>query len=314
MNGARRNVRAVRACLYTAWMLNQDQSVQSGARGDAGVGVPERVLLVVAAASEARAVLRGLSSSPHAEGAEPPPWTVREVGPRTDLMLTGVGKANAAGAVALALARGLSHAQGAQVGYRAVINLGIAGALPALDGAQGVGLVYRLPPLAWVLASRSTFADEGLASGAGFQSLAEMGFPMLDEPVIGPGQGGPSLGLSDGLVRPLGAVVNERDEVGAAAGITIAPIATVSTCSGTDALALEVARRTGALAECMEGAAIGLVCARLAVPFAELRVISNTTGERARQRWDIRGALAGLGELAAAVVGAMHAPVHRAGR
>jgi futalosine hydrolase len=283
-------------------MPNQDRSVQSGSPPDA------RVLLVVAAASEARAVLRGLMATDAAHG-DLTPWSVREVGLRTDLVLSGVGKANAAGAVAHALA-------GTRGGYRAVINLGIAGALPALDGPAGEGSMpaYRLPLLAWVLASRSTFADEGLVSPDGFQSLAEMGFPMIDEPVVAPGCGGPSLGLSDALARPLGGVVEARAGREGELGGVVAPVATVSTCSGTDALAAEVARRTGALAEGMEGAAAGLVCARLGVPFAELRVISNTTGERSRQRWDVRGALAGLSELSASVAQAMDSTSSPPGR
>jgi len=74
----------------------------------------------------------------------------------------------------------------------------------------------------------------------------------------------------------------------------IGPIATVATCSGTDAAAAEVARRTGALAEAMEGAAVVHAARRLHVPAIELRSISNTTGDRARQQWDLALALRSL--------------------
>jgi nucleoside phosphorylase len=62
-------------------------------------------------------------------------------------------------------------------------------------------------------------------------------------------------------------------------------------------LAHEIRVRTGALAEAMEGAAVGMVAARLGVAFAEVRVISNNTGDRGGQAWDLPGALAGLTRL-----------------
>ena len=58
--------------------------------------------------------------------------------------------------------------------------------------------------------------------------------------------------------------------------------------------------RTGAIAEAMEGGAVGVSAARVGggVWFSELRVISNTTGDRAGQRWDLSRALARLSETA----------------
>jgi hypothetical protein len=70
----------------------------------------------------------------------------------------------------------------------------------------------------------------------------------------------------------------------------------------------------------MEGAAVGLVAARFsdsfprrAMPFAEMRVISNTTGDRGSQVWDMKQALVGLTELAGAV-GALDPEVRERGR
>jgi futalosine hydrolase len=65
--------------------------------------------------------------------------------------------------------------------------------------------------------------------------------------------------------------------------------------------------RTGAVAEAMEGAAVALVAHRLRIPMAEVRVVSNTTGSRPRQVWDLKGALARLSDLAAAL---RDRPVH----
>jgi hypothetical protein len=49
----------------------------------------------------------------------------------------------------------------------------------------------------------------------------------------------------------------------------------------------------------MEGAAAGFAALRMGAPFAELRVISNDTGDRFEQTWDLAGALRGLSALAA---------------
>jgi futalosine hydrolase len=74
-------------------------------------------------------------------------------------------------------------------------------------------------------------------------------------------------------------------------------IATVSTCSGRDDLARAVATRTGAAAEAMEGAAVALAARRMNVRYGEVRAVSNTTGDRDRQRWAIGPALAVLSDL-----------------
>ena len=61
--------------------------------------------------------------------------------------------------------------------------------------------------------------------------------------------------------------------------------------------------RSSAIAEAMEGAAIAHTLARLhpALPFAEMRIISNSTGDRPRQHWDIPLAFRKLAELTAAI-------------
>jgi futalosine hydrolase len=192
-------------------------------------------------------------------------------------VVTGIGKSNAAGAVARVL-NDRDHA--------AVLSIGVAGALPRSGAAEG------LPLLSTVAASESVFADEGLQTEESFQDCAAMGFPLGPEPIRGPAVQSDDAVI--GLLRAIAAAV--------------APIATVSTCSGTDALAQQVVARTGAVAEGMEGAAVGLVAARLGIPFGELRVISNTTGRREGQRWDLRGALAVLGQAAARLAVARELP------
>jgi futalosine hydrolase len=221
------------------------------------------VILVAAAPSELSAILIGLDADP----SPPALWQIAR--PRSDIHLLhcGVTKSNAAGA----LARTLSGPELPS----AVINLGIAGSLP--------GTTPPLPPGTALAASASVFADEGLTSDIGYQSIAQMGFPL--------NQAGTASYAADAVL--LDALRSHVDAVG--------PIACVSTCSGTDALAREVAHRTGAVAECMEGAALALICARIGVPFCEVRTISNFTGARAAQAWDIPKALARLTNVVRAV-------------
>lgn len=216
-------------------------------------------LLVVAAPAEARAVMGGVGL----EGPMPEPWQAVPIADGLDLVVTGIGKANAAAGTALALCSRT---------YDSVVNLGIAGSLPVsrpLDLGDAVAAV------------RSAYADEGILLPDGrFVGCSEMGFP------LGPFD---DLGVhgSERLLECFRTLVSVR-----------ATIATVSTCSGTSALAQGVVARTGAVAEAMEGAAVGQVCARLGVGFLELRVISNTTGDRSGQVWAMDRALAGVARLA----------------
>ena len=68
---------------------------------------------------------------------------------------------------------------------------------------------------------------------------------------------------------------------------------TVNCCSGTPALSIGLQQRWGGICENMEGAAVAQVCAEFDIPLLELRGISNPTGTRDPQQWDIpRGAKA----------------------
>lgn len=218
-----------------------------------------RVMLAVAAPAEARAVLKPFDADPSLADR---PWTLSGLSDDCDLVVTGVGKTNAAGAVA-STADGSVHA--------GVVSLGVAGALPPAHPAIGT----------LVLAIESVYADEGMLTPDGFSDCPSMGL---------------ALGPFDGV-----ALTHDRAWVDAlrAHADRTGRIATVSTCSGTDASAAAVVRRTGAIAESMEGAAVAHVAARLALRSAEIRAISNTTGDRPSQTWDLSAALAALTRLVA---------------
>jgi futalosine hydrolase len=228
-------------------------------------------LILVAAPKEFDAVLRGLGGSTTGTPSLRD-WRIHEAAEGVDLVLAGVGKANAAAAVARTF-DATRHGR--------VLNLGVAGALPGGGLAMGDA----------VIATHCAYADEGSENPPpeGFVTIARMGFGPLAG-ICGPGSG------MDTVVVPCAPLELAPLSAGR---IARGMIATVSTCSGTDALAAEIVRRTGAIAEDMESAAIGFAVARLApwMPFSTVRVISNSTGDRFKQTWNLTRALDRLAEV-----------------
>ncbi|HEY9733953.1 MAG TPA: futalosine hydrolase [Drouetiella sp.] len=208
----------------------------------------KRLLLAVASGGEYGAVLKALNASDIETSRD---WCAIHFD-TFSVLQTGVGKANAAGAVTHEFMDGKSNDRN----YSAVLSFGIAGSLaPQVE----IGST--------IFGSSAVFADEGT-------------------PCIG-GQDWTSLEQS-GWART--AFVQEEQPWTTHLSSTadhIGVIATISTISGTDEIASQYAKRTGALAESMEGAAIAQVCLQLELPFAELRVISNRCGDRNVNKLDI---------------------------
>ncbi len=230
-------------------------------------GLSKPALLIVAAPTEANALLEGFGCSEeqrtHTAHTFWQPLRIRD---NLSMVLSGVGKANAAAALAWAIA-----SQPSDRPKPVVLSIGLAGALPA-HPAMSVGQV--------VCADCCHLADEGVQTDNAFHSLADLGFPASKNR-------GETFSCSTDMVALLAPLA---DRLGSCA--------TVSTCSGTDDRAAAIASRTGAVAEDMESAAVGLAAAQLGLDFGCLRVISNTTGHRNTQRWDLDAALARLTRLA----------------
>jgi futalosine hydrolase len=239
----------------------------------AGVGQRGATLLVFATVMEAKAALGGWVEAGAVSEVErwAGTWSaVRGVGELLDVLITGVGKANAAGAVAAVLSSDRTR-------YNLVVSAGIGGLLP---GSVGAGLSLGDA----VIGGACVFADEGIAFTDGtFEDLASRGFG--PEKPVAPGA---DASAWTGVTYRVDAGVRTRLSV---AGGEVRSIATVSTCSGNDALAEAVAARTGAAVEAMEGAAVALSAWRFGVMMGEIRTISNTTGDRAKQVWEMRPAL-----------------------
>lgn len=216
------------------------------------------------------------------------------------IITTGVGRVNAGCAVTEALLR--ARERGAP--FEIVLNVGVAGALPLVESSESGGsgesgghasdssspLAFAAEIGAVILGTHAVYAEEGLMTPEGFRDMSGLGFPLL------PGITGNVFPADQRLLARLDA------SLPAHLGIRAARLATVATCSGTDDRAREVVHRTGALAEAMEGAAVLHAAARLDTPALELRIISNTTGDRARQQWNLPHALTRLGPAAQSVV------------
>jgi futalosine hydrolase len=150
--------------------------------------------------------------------------------------------------------------------------------LQPFDAVLSAGIAGALPQAgldigAALVASSCIYAEEGIVTSRGFAGMAGLGF---------------ALGDFEGNTVPVDEHLLER-----------------LSSSFRIAAANEVVRRTGALAEAMEGAAVVHAARRLQLPAIELRVISNTTGDRAGQRWDIAAALESLQRAAADAVAAL---------
>lgn len=245
--------------------------IPTGTRSGKGVW-----LIAVAAPKELDALLCAVKMNGpmtgQMNGQAPAKWACFGINERFDGVWTGVGKANAAGAVARALD------PSRHVG---VLSIGIGGALPG-SGVK-VGDV--------ICADRSVFVDEGVETPDGWISCQDMGFGAFE---------GSEIAIATDAHCHDPEVVQWLAGLAHGVGEThIGPIACVSTCAGTDRRAQWVRSTSGALGEAMEGAAVCLSAMNTnqALLTGELRVISNTTGDRESQHWDLDGGLDRLGEV-----------------
>lgn len=200
--------------------------------------------------------------------------------PELRCILTGIGKANAAAATTHAVLTANAPVQG-------VLSLGIAGSLhPDAD----------IPHT--VIATETRFADEGAdRTNNRYQHTTDFGFPITsphpDRAIPNATEDGMAIRTDHHTTHALAQQLRSPHP------IHTAPIATVSTCAGTDhRRTLTAQRAPAAIAEAMEGAAVALAAARLEIPrIAEVRVISNHTGDN--PRWNLNAALEELANIAA---------------
>jgi futalosine hydrolase len=146
----------------------------------------------------------------------------------------------------------------AQAGARSILICGVGGAYPS-SGLQ-IGDV--------VCAECECYGDLGATSPSGFLDMKALGFPVIDAPA-------PLFNQIPMQVFPVGRRV---------------PFVTISTCTGTEAVARELEMRTGGAVESMEGAAIAHVAHLHGVPVGEVRGISNLVTNRDTSTWRLKDA------------------------
>jgi len=125
------------------------------------------------------------------------------------------------------------------------------------------------------LAKSEIFGDLGVTTNDKFIPLEQLNIPLNEqlEPTIAQ-----SFPLDPDLFNWAHEILPD---------VVCGPFVTVNCCSGTLETSTELHQRTGGICENMEGAAAAQVCAEFKIPLLELRGISNPTGSRDLQQWDI---------------------------
>jgi futalosine hydrolase len=179
------------------------------------------------------------------------------------LCVGGMGKVNAAHAATLMLV---------EFAPEAIIAFGVGGAYPSSGAAIGDVAVAR----------EEIAGDEGVLTHEGFKDTEYIGIPLLKtaSSVIYN-----TFPAPDALVkRALHSLAASAEPGGR---VHCGPFVTVSTCTGTAQRAKELEDRHHGLCENMEGAAIAQVACLHAVPWLEVRGISNIAEDRDLGKWDI---------------------------
>ncbi len=173
-----------------------------------------------------------------------------------DILITGVG----APACMYTLTKQLQKKS-----YDMVIQAGIAGTFSS-----------HYPPGETVIVQQDVFADLGIFEQDKFYTLFEKGFAEKNSAMYTEGVllNGNTADFSLPRVKAL----------------------TVNTVSDKPEQALLFSEKYEADIETMEGAAFHYVCISEAVPFLQLRSISNFVGERVRTNWKIKEAVQSLNE------------------
>jgi futalosine hydrolase len=146
----------------------------------------------------------------------------------------------------------------AQADAGEIVVCGVGGAYP--ESGLNIGDV--------VCAESECYGDLGATSPSGFLDMKALGFPIVEAPT-------PLFNELPMQVFP----VDRR-----------VPFVTVTSCSGTDAIARQIEQRTAGAVESMEGAAIAHVAYLHGVPVGEVRGISNIVTNRDPKAWKLKEA------------------------
>lgn len=147
----------------------------------------------------------------------------------------------------------------------AVLLCGCGGSYP--DSGLNIGDL--------ALAGSETYGDCGVTTSTGFIPLEQLNIPQQHHlaPLFQQ-----SYDLDSPLYKQAARLLPQAH---------CGPFVTVNSCSGTPELSRQLQQQTAGICENMEGAAAAQVCAEFSCPLVEVRGVSNPTGTRADELWNI---------------------------
>ena len=189
-------------------------------------------------------------------------------GNEIEVLLTGVGSAMA------------SYALAKQIQWRSpeiVIQAGIGGSFST-----------EFPPESVAFISEEVFADLGAFQNGEFTDIFD-------------------LGLADETEEPFTnrLLVNLRTEPWIKYGLPFVRGATINCITSTPEQAEWIKDKYKPVIESMEGAALHYTCLMENIPFIQLRAVSNFVGERDKNKWKMKEAIAILNEKLRRILGWM---------
>jgi futalosine hydrolase len=183
-----------------------------------------------------------------------------------DLLIAGIGMVATAARCSAALARER---------YEAAFNFGLCG---TFDRSIALGEVVHV--------ATDCLSEIGAEDGTAFLTLRDLNLPGDNESPLTCGR----------LVNDCPAAAAAVGRLRAVNGIT------VNTVHGSAESIARVVARLGPDVESMEGAAFMYACLIHAVPFAQVRAVSNVVETRNRDAWDVPAAIRNLTETALRII------------
>ncbi|MFN2322683.1 MAG: futalosine hydrolase [Trueperaceae bacterium] len=232
-----------------------------------------RPMLVIGATDlELDGIAAGLDADTAAATAWGPDRRGFRAGAPVVVQALGLGKANTAAGLAIAIA---------ELRPAAVLQVGIGGAY--VGSFLSVGMA--------MLATEDVQLDLGLRRPEGWADWGALGFPLRprspDVLVADAGDRGSA------PVRVV-AVPTDRaltDAIAAATGLPQGRFATLDAVTHDVHLGTAMQAAFDVSVESMEGAAAAQTALALGIAFAEVRAVSNVVGERDKANWNLRGAV-----------------------
>ncbi len=241
-------------------MSEQERLTSSLNEGADGAGVARAVVVLAATRMEFAPLLTALEVQAPELATQWPPRVQAELsGKSVTFVVTGIGKANTAAALAAVAVRGGDTAL-------TVLQLGIAGAYPGCE----------LPLGSVAVAASERDLDLGVGEDRGRLGLEAIGFELV-----------PGTGVHNLIALRTGAAESVASHLGA----PLVDFATSDGVTASHAAALATAARYGVALESMEGFAAAQVALALGAAFVEVRAVSNRVGDRDKANWRLAEAV-----------------------